>query len=220
MRPITQALIDLSTPLTAERAPTPIEEQVEAIAAAIGAGPLITGPSVGSLVTLLGRNSHTLVIFVFSVLNMIPGPPGYGGTLAIAIMVVAVALMLDKPLKLPSWIAEQRLPARLTVKLVDQLGFLAGLLARFSRPRLGVLADQRASLPTALLIVLVSLPMVIPIPFINAVPNIGIAVICVSRINRDGLGVLIGTGIAALGLGIAFAAVWGVYNLAQALLGV
>jgi len=64
----------------------------------------------------------------------------------------------------------------------------------------------------------VSLPMVLPIPFINAVPNTGIAVICVSRINRDGVGVLLGMLIAVIGLGIAGGAIWAAISLAQTVL--
>jgi hypothetical protein len=99
--------------------------------------------------------------------------------------------------------------------MLGRLAFLARLLARLSRPRLEMLTGESAKIPTGLLVMLISLPMALPIPFINAVPNVGIAIICVSRINRDGLGVVIGAIVGLLGVAIAIAIFWGAINLAQ-----
>lgn len=163
---------------------------------------------------LLGHASYPLVILVLSVLNMLPGPPGYGGTLAVTIMTVTIATLLGRPLQLGGWIGRRVLPPKLLDRMMAQMQWFAGLVAKVSRPRLALLTGPRTQLPTAIFILLVSLPMVIPIPFINAVPNTGIAVICVSRINRDGLGVLLGGVIAVIGLGIAAGAIWGAVMLA------
>lgn len=211
----------LNKPFIAGPLPTPIEQHVEAIAAGVSEiarraddGSL----TVGELIALLGQHSHTMVILVFSVLNMIPGPPGYGGTVAMAIMAVTVAMLLGRPLRVGGWVGQRRIPARLVGRMIDRLAFLARLLAHFSRPRLQALTGERAKAATGVFIMVVSAPMVLPIPLINAVPNVGIAVICLSRINRDGLGILIGIFISLLGLAIAAGAVWGVVSLAQIVL--
>ena len=175
--------------------------------------------TAGGLVELLGSASYSLVILVLSVLNMLPGPPGYGGTLAVAIISVTLTTLLGRPLKLGGWIGRRVLPAKLLDRMMGQMQWFAGLVAKVSRPRLALLTGKRAELATAIFIVLVSLPMVLPIPFINAVPNTGIAMICVSRINRDGLGVLLGGFIALLGLGIAAGAIWGATMLATSIIG-
>lgn len=174
--------------------------------------------SLGELVSLLGTHSHTLVILLLSVLSMIWGPPGYAVVLGAAVVFVASLMMLRKPLRLGGWIGRRRLSEKMVTGMLDKLAFLAGLLSRFSRPRLEMLAGEGAAVPTGLLIAFISLPMALPVPFINAVPNIGIAIICVSRINRDGLGVVIGTLVGIVGVGIAIAVFWGVINLAQGVL--
>lgn len=167
---------------------------------------------------MVGSASFPMVILVLSVLNMIPGPPGYGGTLAIAIMLATVADLLGKPLRIGGWVGERPLSPRLLERLISQMQWFAGLVSRVSRPRLLLLTGPRTECPLALFILVVSLPMVLPIPLINAVPNTGIAVISVSRINQDGLGVLIGALIALIGLGIALGAIWGATMLAMSLL--
>lgn len=199
---------------------TPIEQQIEAMATSVraAAGTADGALSVGELVALLGTHSHTVVILLLSVLSMIWGPPGYAVILGVAIVIVASLMMLKKPLRLGGWIGQRRLPEKMVTGMLERLAFLARLLSRFSRPRLETLAGEAAAVPLGFLIMVISLPMALPIPFINAVPNVGIAIICVSRINRDGLGVVIGTVIGIVGVGIAVAVFWGVINLAQGVL--
>ena len=199
---------------------TPIEQQIEAMATSVraAAGTADGALSVGELVALLGTHSHTVVILLLSVLSMIWGPPGYAVILGVAIVIVASLMMLKKPLRLGGWIGQRRLPEKMVTGMLERLAFLARLLSRFSRPRLETLAGEGAAVPLGFLIMVISLPMALPIPFINAVPNVGIAIICVSRINRDGLGVVIGTVIGIVGVGIAVAVFWGVINLAQGVL--
>lgn len=196
---------------------TPIELQIDAIATnvRIAAQNEDGALSVVELVDLLGNHSHTVVILLLSVLSMIWGPPGYAVIMGMAIIAVSTMMMLGKPLQLGGWIGSRRIPGKMIAGMMDRLAFLARLLARLSRPRLEILAGERAKIPTGLLVMLISLPMALPIPFINAVPNIGIAIICVSRINRDGLGVVIGTVVGVLGVAIAGAIFWGAINLAQ-----
>jgi hypothetical protein len=195
---------------------SPVEARVAAIAERIGRTDAVTA---AGLIDMLGRASYPMVILVLSVLNMIPGPPGYGGTIALAIISATVARLLGRPLRLGGWIGRRVLPEKLLARMIVQMQWLAQLIARVSRPRLRRLTGPRTERLTGAFILLVSLPMVLPIPFINAVPNTGIAVICVSRINRDGLGVLLGGAIALVGLAIAGFAIWGAVLLARSVTG-
>lgn len=195
---------------------SPVEARVAAIAERVSQADSITA---GELVELLGNASYPMVILVLSVLNMIPGPPGYGGTIALAIITATIARLLGRPLRLGGWIGRRVLPERLLDRMVRQMQWLARFIAGISRPRLRQLTGPGSERLTGAFILLVSLPMVLPIPFINAVPNTGIAVICVSRINRDGLGVLLGGVIALVGLAIAGFAIWGAVMLARSVLG-
>ena len=195
---------------------SPVETRIAAIADKVR---LAEGVNAGALVEMLGSASYPMVVMVLSVLNMIPGPPGYGGTIALAIMSATLARLLGKPLRIGGWIGRRMLPEKLLQRMIGQMQWLARLIGRLSRPRLEILTGPRSERLTAAFIFLISLPMVVPIPFINAVPNTGIAVICVSRLNRDGLGVLIGGVIAVIGLGIAITAIWAATMLARSMMG-
>lgn len=203
------------------RRPTPVERQIETIARNVKATASADGAglTVGAFVSALGQKSHATIILVLSVMNMIPGPPGYGGTIAATIILVTGAMLLGKPLGIGGWVGRRIIPEKLVERMLDRLRFLARLMARVSRPRLLFLTGQRARGPTGMFIIAVSMPMMLPIPLINAIPNVGIAIICLSRINRDGIGFVIGIVVSLIGLGVAAAAIWGAISLARIVLG-
>lgn len=172
------------------------------------------------LIDVMGRGSHRLLILVFTLLNMVPGPPGFGGTIAWTTLGIALAMIMRWPIRLPTLIGDRGLPLNLLLKLSERVAVAARYAARFSRPRLRWLTGAAATIPYGVFVVVVSLVMTIPIPFINAIPNVGLCVLSFSMLNRDGLGAIVGVAISLLGLGIAAAAIFGAYELGMAALGI
>lgn len=175
--------------------------------------------TLSGLVVLLGPTAHRLLLLVVSLFNMIPGPPGYGGTIAWTTCAIAVAMLLGRPIRLPGIIGNRRLPLDVLVRASDQVVKVAGILARFSRPRMRWLTGAAANLPYAVLVIGVSLVMSLPIPFINAIPNVGLCIIAFSMLNRDGIGVIVGIVATAIGLAVAGAIVLGAFHLGMAAMG-
>lgn len=174
--------------------------------------------TLSRLVELLGPRAHRLLLLVVSLFNMIPGPPGYGGTIAWTTCAIAIAMLLGKPIRLPSIIGKRKLPLDLMIKASRQVVKVAGILARFSKPRLRWLTGSTANLPYAILVVCVSVVMSLPIPFINAIPNVGLCIIAFSMLNRDGAGVIVGLVATMLGLIIAGGIIIGAFHLGMAAL--
>jgi hypothetical protein len=172
------------------------------------------------LIDVMGRGSHRLLILVFTLLNMVPGPPGFGGTIAWTTLGIALAMIMRWPIRLPALIGDRGLPLNLLLKLSERVAVAARYAARFSRPRLRWLTGAAATIPYGVFVIVVSLVMTIPIPFINAIPNVGLCVLSFSMLNRDGLGAVVGVTISLLGLGIAAAAIFGAYELGMAALGI
>lgn len=198
------------------REPTPVEVQISALLEALKAPRTQGHFTVAELIAALGTSSHILVILVFSVLNMVPGPPGYGGTIAMAIIGFAIAMIMNAPIALPHWIGDRRLPVRALTRMAGLFVRIAKFIGRFSRPRLARLSVPSMRPVLGLFIIAVSLPMILPVPFINAVPNVGICVLCLGWLNRDALVIIFGMIVALIGLGIAGLAIWGSYHLVNA----
>lgn len=199
------------------RGPTPVEVQIGAVLAALKASHAQDQPhfTVNQLIAALGTGSHILVILFFSVLNMVPGPPGYGGTLAAAIIGFSIAMIADTPLALPGWVGRRRLPVKALMRVTALFARIARFVGKVSRPRLLMVSAPALRPVLGLFIIAVSLPMMLPIPLINAVPNVGICILCLGWINRDAVAIMLGVVVALIGLGIAGLAIWGAYQLAN-----
>lgn len=168
------------------------------------------------LIDVMGRSSHRLLILMFSLLNMLPGPPGFGGTIAWTTCGIALAMVLNWPIRLPALIGDRKLPLNLLLKLSERVAQATRYAARFSRPRLKWLTGAAATIPFGIFVMAISVVMTIPIPFINAIPNVGLCIMSFSMLNRDGLGLLLGLVVCILGLVIAAVAVFGVFELGVA----
>ncbi|WP_056307625.1 exopolysaccharide biosynthesis protein [Devosia sp. Root685] len=165
------------------------------------------------LIEAMGPGAHRLLILMLTLLNMIPGPPGFGGTIAWTTFAVALAMVLGKPIRLPGIIGNRKLPVTPLLKASEQVVRVTGIIARFSRPRMRWLTGAAATVPYGIFTMVLSVAMTVPIPFINAVPNAGLCVLAFSMLNRDGVGAVIGTVICLVGLGIEIALIFGAVNL-------
>ena len=194
-----------------ERQPGPVEQQAVLLLERVGAVGHNGDTRIGlsRLIDLLGANSHLVVLLVFSMLNMIPGPPGYGGTIAIATFSFALAMVLDRPIRLPALVGNRRVPLAPLLKMLERLLLVSRKLNRVSQPRAEFLTGPTARRVLGGFIMVVCTVMVVPIPFINAVPNIGLSVMCFAMLNRDGVGVVLGIGIAVIGLILAALLIYG-----------
>ena len=125
--------------------------------------------TLSGLVEIMGPRAHRLLLLVVSLFNMIPGPPGYGGTIAWATCLIAIGMLSGRPIRLPGIIGNRKLPLDLLVKASGQVVKVAAILARFSKRRLSLLTSGVANVPYAIFVIVVSLVMVIPVPFIRLI---------------------------------------------------
>lgn len=69
----------------------------------------------------------------------------------------------------------------------------------------------------AVIAIFLALVNMAPVPFMNLIPSAGLAVICMGVLNEDGIAVLVGIAIGALGTAVALIAIWLIFVLAFAL---
>lgn len=160
------------------------------------------------LLQVIGSRSHLLSILIFCLLNLLPGPPGYAVVVAIVITALSIMLLRGHEVRLWPAIGRMKLPLRLLLKLVDMLAGLTALIARVSAPRMTAIAGPAIVPVVAVVGIILGIAMIVPIPFTNTVPCIGLAIICIGLLNHDGLLVLAGALIGLAGLAILFASIW------------
>jgi hypothetical protein len=154
------------------------------------------------LIQVIGPRAHALALLIFSLLNLLPLPPGVNWMLGAVITGLAVLMTLNRPLRLWGWIGRRRLPLRALVRLLGVLRWITRLVAQISSPRLHPLTSPPALPVIGLFGVLMGTMMLIPIPLTNMLPAIGLAVVSLGILNRDGLLVILGIVAGALGVAV------------------
>jgi hypothetical protein len=165
------------------------------------------------LIETVGTGSHVLAIMVFSVLNLLPGPPGYSVVIGLAIMAFAVMLFAHRPLRVWAFVGERQIPLTILVKMLEFLAAFTRIISKFSSPRAAALASPRLLPIIAIMAFVFGVGMLVPIPFTNTLPSLGLAILCVGILNHDGLAVLIGSLIGIVGVLLLVLALWIVLTL-------
>ncbi len=165
------------------------------------------------LVSLLGPQSHALSLLAFSLLNLLPGPPGYAVVLGLVTIAFSVLQIAQRPIQLWPIIGHRRLPMIMMLKLLEMMQWLMDRINRISSPRLPLLVSPRLVPLIGLFGVLMGTAMLVPIPFTNTLPAIGVALVSIGVLNRDGVLVLAGFVVGVLGLLVLAAAVWALVAL-------
>lgn len=160
------------------------------------------------LLALVGPRSHILAILLFSLLNLLPAPPGYNFVMALIIIALCISLLFKREMRLKGYFGRMKLPLKLVLRLMDVLGKLASWAARISSPRWRGLTGNAIMPVVAISGIIMCVLMLPPIPANNMLPSMGLAVICVGILNHDGLLVLLGGLVSLVGVIICCFAIW------------
>jgi len=160
------------------------------------------------LLTTIGAKSHALALFIFSLLNLLPSPPGYNFMMGLVIIGLAVLQTVGQPLRLWKVIGERQLPLKVLVKLLGVLRWITEQASRVSTPRLFHLTSKPVLPLIGIYGVLMGLLMLVPIPFTNMLPSISLAMVSVAVLNRDGLLLILGAVVGIAGMVFIVVAVW------------
>jgi len=134
-----------------------------------------------------------LLIFALPMALPLPVPPGINILLASPLILLTAQQALGRH---TIWLPEGM--KRKTISSAKLSRILAGAIPwmqrieRFVRPRLGWMTQGIASNLIGLMGLLMALTITIPLPLTNTVPSLGIALMAIGIIMRDGLSVLIG----------------------------
>jgi hypothetical protein len=154
--------------------------------------------TVGDVMRKGGSRGHGLGLLLFALPETIPIPvPSISTFLAIPLILISGHLILFGEGKgIPKKISERSIPASVIKKLETYVAPIFRTVERVSHPRLEVLAERERLLGVACLVL--SIILLLPIPFGNLPPALCLAAIAFGMIQRDGI-------IVALGLLGAFA---------------
>lgn len=149
--------------------------------------------TLGNLLAALGDASFGWAIVVFSLLTLLPLPPGSSLITALPLLMTTAQMMLGYPhVKLPGPVARLRIdPIRLR-QAVLRLRPVTRRLERILTPRYTSLLAKRNERPLGLLMFVISVALFIPVPLSGWFPAISLFIVGIGLVERDGLVTMIG----------------------------
>lgn len=163
--------------------------------------------SLKEIVDATRSRTHGFGLLLFALPETIPVPiPSTSAILAIPIVLIAAHLIVfgEGP-GLPRRVLHQTIPVSVIQRVAKIAGPVLEKIEHVSRSRLHAIAARERLL--GLVCLLLGIVLLAPIPLGNLAPAVGIAVIALGMMQRDGVIILIGLGFAlALGAGLYFAA--------------
>ncbi len=167
-RKISEVLIDLKTELTAEKVCT------------------------FDLLQALHERGFGFLLFIFALPAAIP-LPGLGINIVIALpllFLTAQQALGRHSIWIPNWMKYKSISKQQFETIVDKSLPLIKRAEFFVRPRLGFITQDPCSILIGLLGLLMALSICVPLPLTNTVPAMGIALMALGVVMRDGLAVI------------------------------
>jgi hypothetical protein len=142
----------------------------------------------------------SLIITLLSLPFLLPMPPGLAGVLGSGCFLLGIQMALGRrSLWLPKKVAQWKFPRGLSQQLLRYLHKITGVLEKITRPRWQKVADHPYTcrvngLCTAWLAIL----LMLPIPFTNPIPTIGILLLAIANLEKDGVLMCLGYGLTIM----------------------
>ncbi len=167
--------------------------------------------SVGDLLDVMNLRAFGALILIFGFPNMLPAPPGLAGVLGLPLIFLSFQMMLGRLPYLPGFITRQSTSREAYRAIVERAAPWLARAERLLKQRLSLLTSPAFERLLGLVCLVLSLVLVLPIPFGNMLPAFALCVIALGLLERDGIWVLAGLTAACVALaivgGIAYAVV-------------
>lgn len=140
------------------------------------------------------ERGFSLIILLFALPFLFPGPPGLSGILGTVCLLLALQMGFGRRTPwLPSRIAKFKFPRRFSLQLLNNLKRLTRRLEKIVRPRWKFLAENRYIWRiNGFCMAWLAILLMLPIPATNPIPTVGIILLAVATLEEDGLLLCVG----------------------------
>lgn len=149
--------------------------------------------SIAAILDAFGDRAFGALLLLFALPNALPMPPGTSAVLGAPLVFIALQLMIgSKRLWLPRFITERSLKREDFQALASKIEPWVQRLERLLKPRAEVMTTFVADRLTGLACFVLSIILILPIPFGNMPPAIAISAFALGVIERDGVAIAVG----------------------------
>ncbi|MGB0259313.1 MAG: exopolysaccharide biosynthesis protein [Coraliomargarita sp.] len=164
------------------------------------------GPSIGELSVAVGDKGFGLLLIILSLPSALPVPaPGYSTPFGIAIAIIALQMLVGRhTVWLPERIKRVRITPKIASKMIGAASKFLRAIEHLIKPRQRWIRSRGGQSGLAIVILIMSCLMMLPIPLTNTFPAMVIFMIGVGLSEEDGL-----LAIAAFAVGLGAVALYG-----------
>lgn len=164
---------------------------------------------VADIVNAMEGAGFGLTLMIFSFAILIPLPPPLPSIVAIPLAIFSFQMMLGLPSpRLPKSFAKMQIKRSILATLVRKASPYIGKVERILRPRLIFMTTIFAERIIGALAFVFSVFVLIPIPFSNFIPGLGVLIMSFGLTSRDGLVIILGILVGFIGMAVSIAAVF------------
>ena len=161
--------------------------------------------SLGELMHTLHERGFGLLMMVLVLPNCVPVPipPGMSTVFSVPLLFLAVQMLwgMDSPW-LPQFIRRRTIRREMLAKIVSAASPKLKKIEKLLHPRLSFTSTHTGERIIGVFWLIFALSIAVPLPMTNFIPGIGILVMSLGLLSRDGIAILIGI-VIGLG-GVAF----------------
>ncbi|WP_341753659.1 exopolysaccharide biosynthesis protein [Candidatus Tisiphia endosymbiont of Dioctria rufipes] len=149
-----------------------------------------------------------ILFFAIPVAIPLPYPPGFATIVGIPLMILSIQMLLGfRQVSLPSKINNYQISNGILINISDKIVPKIKFVEKYIRPRFSFAASIYCEQFIGLISLICSIAISIPLPLTNAIPALGITIMALGLLNRDGLTIVLGFITSIVGLIIAFIAI-------------
>lgn len=175
--------------------------------------------SVGAVLAGLGDRSFAWAILLFSLVNMIPAPPGSALVTGLPLLVITLQMARGAPhVRLPALIAGRAAPRDAVRALVIRLRPLLRPIERVVRTRRPELFTPRNERLVGALLFAMSLALMLPIPGVSTLLAFALLVSAIGLLERDWLVTSAGLTVGAAGVVVALTVLVAIEHRVEAMI--
>lgn len=147
----------------------------------------------------------SMIFFSLPVAIPLPYPPGFTTLMGLPLMILSIQMIFcSKQIKLPQKINDYTIKNSTLKKISDKSVPIIEYIEKYVKPRYSFAKSVYCEQIVGLISLIAAIAVAIPLPLTSAIPALGITIISLGFLNRDGLVIIAGSLVAIVGVIIAF----------------
>lgn len=176
---------------------------------------------MADIVAVLRDRAFALLVVLLGLPNCLPMPPPIPLIcgLLLALVAAQIAAGWSTPW-LPQALLRRSIPQAAVARAVRRALPVLQRLERWSQPRIGVLEKPLALRAIGFMLLALALGLLVAAPVIGQIPlGLAVCLVGLGLVERDGVLVIVGMVVGAIGIGINFGFAWAIVSLLLSLFG-